>query len=308
MGVTPPESTQRDPHRVTSDQSKSARSAPPASEAKTQRDPHRVTSDQSKSARSAPPASEAKTQPHELTALEQAAAVGRGELGPVELVEHALRRIERLDPVLAAFVTLTPDRALDAAGAAQARLAGRACDDGLPPLFGVPTAIKDLATTAGVRTTFGSVVYQDFVPDVDDDSARLLAAVGMISLGKTAVPEFGLPPYTEPDGRAPTVTPWDTGRLAGGSSGGAGAAVAAGMVAAAHGTDGGGSIRIPASVCGLVGLKTSRGLVSRGPMGGDPLGLSVSGPLARTVADAAAMLDALAVPVLGEPYARPVPD
>jgi amidase len=249
-----------------------------------------------------------KTQPHELTALAQAEALRRGELGPVELVEHALRRIERLDPVLAAFVTLTPERALDAAGAAQARLAGRTSDDGLPPLFGVPTAIKDLATTAGVRTTFGSAVYRDYVPDVDDDSARLLAAAGMISLGKTAVPEFGLPPYTEPAGRAPTLTPWDTGRLAGGSSGGAGAAVAAGMVAAAHGTDGGGSIRIPASVCGLVGLKTSRGLVSRGPIGGDPLGLSVSGPLARTVADAAAMLDALAVPVLGEPYSRPVPD
>lgn len=246
-----------------------------------------------------------KTQPHELTALEQAAAIRLGELGPVELVEHALRRIERLDPVLAAFVTLTPERALDAARAAEARLVG--APDELPPLLGVPTAIKDLAVTAGVRTTFGSVAYADYVPEVDDDSVRLLAQAGMISLGKTAVPEFGLPPYTEPGGRAPTVTPWDTGRLAGGSSGGAGAAVAAGMVPVAHGTDGGGSIRIPASVCGLVGLKTSRGLVSRGPVGGDPLGLSVSGPLARTVADAAAMLDALAVPVTGEPFTQPRP-
>jgi len=252
------------------------------------------------------------TEPHELTALEQAAAVRRGELGPVELVEHALRRVERLDPVLAAFVTLTPERALDQARAAEKLLAGgssgRTATEELPPLLGVPTAIKDLAVTSGVRTTFGSVVYAEYVPEVDDDSARLLAAAGTISLGKTAVPEFGLPPYTEPVGRPPTVTPWDVTRLAGGSSGGAGAAVAAGMIPFAHGTDGGGSIRIPASVCGLVGLKTSRGLVSRGPVGGDPLGLSVSGPLARTVTDAAAMLDALAVPVPGEPFSRPVAD
>lgn len=244
------------------------------------------------------------TEPHELTAVEQAEAIRGGELGPVELVEHALRRVDRLDPTLAAFVTLTPERALDAAKAAEKRLLAGPAED-LPPLLGVPTAIKDLAVTAGVRTTFGSTVFAEYVPEVDDDSARLLAEAGTISLGKTAVPEFGLPPYTEPAGRAPTVTPWDPTRLAGGSSGGAGAAVAAGLVAFAHGTDGGGSIRIPASVCGLVGLKTSRGLVSRGPVGGDPLGMSVSGPLARTVLDAATMLDALAVPVPGEPFNRP---
>jgi amidase len=242
-----------------------------------------------------------------LSAIEQAEAIRRGELGPVELVEHALRRIERLDPELAAFVTVTPERALAEAAEAQRRLSASADPGELPPLLGVPTAIKDLCATAGVRTTFGSAVYQDYIPDVDDDSARLLAAAGAISLGKTAVPEFGLPPYTEPASRPATVTPWDRRLLAGGSSGGAGAAVAAGMVAFAHGTDGGGSIRIPASVCGLVGLKTSRGLVSRGPIGGDPSGLSVSGPLARSVQDAAAMLDALAVPVPGEPFARPVP-
>jgi amidase len=244
-------------------------------------------------------------QPHDLTAVEQAAAVRRGDLDPVELVDHALRRIELLDPLLAAFVTVTPERAMDAAHAVREVLAGADDEDRLPPLLGVPTAIKDLALTSGVRTTFGSAVYADHVPDIDDDSARLLTASGAISLGKTAVPEFGLPPYTEPAGRAPTLTPWDLACLAGGSSGGAGAAVASGMIPFAHGTDGGGSIRIPASVCGLVGLKTSRGLVSRGPVGGDPLGLSVSGPLARTVLDAAAMLDALAVPMQVEPFARP---
>ncbi|HEY1969060.1 MAG TPA: amidase [Pseudonocardia sp.] len=246
------------------------------------------------------------TEPHELTALEQAESIRRGELGPVELVEHVLRRAERLEPRLAALVTLTPERALDAAKLAERRLARHTDRAELPALYGVPTAIKDLSVTAGVRTTFGSAVYREFVPEVDDDAARLLASAGAISIGKTAVPEFGLPPYTEPAGRGATVTPWDTRLSAGGSSGGAGAAVAAGILPFAHGTDGGGSIRIPASVCGLVGLKTSRGLVSRGPLGGDPLGLSVAGPLARTVADAAAMLDALAVPVLGEPFANPV--
>ncbi|HEY9414370.1 MAG TPA: amidase [Pseudonocardia sp.] len=244
-------------------------------------------------------------QPHDLTAVEQAAAVRRGDLDPVELVDHTLRRIERLDPLVAAFVTLTPERAIDAAHAARDLLARAGDDVRLPPLLGVPTAIKDLSCTAGVRTTFGSALYADHVPDFDDDSARLLSASGAISLGKTAVPEFGLPPYTEPAGRAPTRTPWDLSCSAGGSSGGAGAAVAAGMIPFAHGTDGGGSIRIPASVCGLVGLKTSRGLVSRGPLGGDPLGLSVSGPIARTVLDVAAMLDALAVPMPTEPFARP---
>ncbi|MBW0116217.1 amidase [Pseudonocardia abyssalis] len=240
------------------------------------------------------------TEPHEMTARDQAAALRRGDLGAVELVEHALRRVEALDPGLGAFVTVTADRALDQAREAEKLLATRAAD--LPPFLGVPTAIKDLAMTAGVPTGFGSPVYAGWVPDVDDDSARLLRAAGTISLGKTSTPEFGLPPYTEPAGRPPAVTPWDPTRLAGGSSGGAGAATAAGLIAFAHGTDGGGSIRIPAAACGLVGLKTSRGLVSRGPGGGDPLGMSVAGPLARTVDDAAAMLDALAVEVPGEPY------
>src|SRR5204863_3048552 len=174
---------------------------------------------------------------------------------------------------------------------------GTADADGLPPLHGVPVAIKDLNLTAGIRTTLGSRLYADFVPPVDDHVVALLRRAGTISLGKTNTPEFGLPCYTENAVAPPARTPWNTELSAGGSSGGAAAAVAAGLVPFAQGNDGGGSVRIPASVCGLVGIKVSRGRVSNGPVGGDVTGLAWNGPLARTVRDAAAMLDAIAVPM-----------
>ena len=129
----------------------------------------------------------------------------------------------------------------------------------------------------------------------------------MVSLGKTATPEFGSPCYTEPEGRPPSVTPWDRTRMAGGSSGGAAAAVAAGLVPVAQGSDGGGSIRIPASCCGLFGLKPTRGRISGHPMYGDPVGLATAGPIARTVRDAAAMLDELAGRRAGDPSWAPPP-
>jgi amidase len=245
---------------------------------------------------------------HELTAVEQARAVRDRTVSPVELVEHHLRRIEAMDGILGAFVTVTADAALNAARAAEQQVMRAAGADALPPLLGVPIAIKDLHLTAGVRTTFGSTVFSDFVPQLDDDVVRLLREAGTISLGKTATPEFGLPCYTEPAGRPPTVTPWETSLLAGGSSGGAAAAVAGRLVPFAQGSDGGGSIRIPASVCGLVGLKPTRGRVSRGPVATDVTLLSVIGPLARTVLDAAVMLDVMSAPQAGEPYwAPPLP-
>ena len=235
---------------------------------------------------------------HDLTALEAAAAIRRRDVSPVELVEHALERIAGLDDQVGAFVTVTDDAARE-----QARTAERQVLDGadLPPLHGVPTAIKDLNFTKGVATKFGSVVDADFVPDWDDHVVTLLRDAGTISLGKTATPEFGLPCYTETDIGPPARTPWDTTRLAGGSSGGAAAAVASGFVPIAQGSDGGGSIRIPASVCGLVGLKTSRGRISRGPIELDSTRLSVLGPLARTVRDAAAFLDVTAIAQPGDP-------
>jgi amidase len=241
---------------------------------------------------------------HELTALEQAAAVRRREVSPSELVEHHLRRAQDRDDQLGAFVTVTADRAMDAARTADT-VVTRTDPATLPALFGVPTAIKDLTATAGVRTTFGSIVYAQHLPPIDDDVVRFLAAAGTISLGKTSTPEFGLTCYTEPANLPPAVTPWDTSKSAGGSSGGAAAAVAAGLVPFAQGSDGGGSIRGPAAVCGLVGVKPSRGRVSRGPVAGDVTLLSVLGPLARTVEDAAALLDAMAVPCPAEPVIAP---
>ncbi len=244
------------------------------------------------------------TRLHDLSALEVAAVIRRREASAVEVVAAALARLEALDPLVGAFTTVAAEAALDAARAVDATVAR---GDRLPLLAGVPTAIKDLNPTAGVRTTFGSVAYRDFVPAADDAVVAMVRASGAVSLGKTTTPEFGLPCYTEPDVAPPARTPWDLTRSAGGSSGGAGAAVAAGVVPVAQGSDGGGSIRIPASVCGLVGLKPSRGRVSAGPVNGDVTGLGTSGPLARTVRDAAALLDALSVPQYGDPWPAPAP-
>jgi amidase len=237
------------------------------------------------------------TELHDLTALEQGTAVRRGEVSPRELAAHYL---ERPDDV-GAFVTRTPERALERAGALLP------VPDHAGPLYGVPTAIKDLNATAGVRTTFGSAAYTDYVPDTSDGVTLSIEAAGLVSLGKTNTPEFGSPCYTEPDVAPPAVTPWDRTRMAGGSSGGAAAGVAAGLVPVAQGSDGGGSIRIPASCCGLFGLKPSRGRVSGWPLYGEVTGLATAGSLAHTVRDAAAMLDVLAGRRPGDPSWAPPP-
>jgi amidase len=234
---------------------------------------------------------------HDLTAIEQGAAVRRGEVSPRELAAHYL---DRADDV-GAFVTRTPDLALARADRLLPVPAGAG------PLYGVPTAIKDLNLTAGVRTTFGSAAFADFVPEISDAVTLSVEAAGLVSLGKTNTPEFGSPCYTEPDIAPPAVTPWDRTRMAGGSSGGAAAAVAAGLVPVAQGSDGGGSIRIPASCCGLVGLKPTRGRVSGSPMYGEVTGLATAGTLARTVRDAAALLDVLSGRRVGDPSWAPPP-
>jgi amidase len=242
------------------------------------------------------------------TALELAAALRRGEVSAVEVTEQALARAERLDARLGLFVTRTPQRALAQAAAADVALAA-ARRDGTPtpPLLGVPCPVKDLARVAGVPCSLGSRAFDGYVPEVDDGVVTLLREAGTVLLGTTTTPELGLPCYTEPDVAPPARTPWDLRRGAGGSSGGAACTVAAGVAPVAHGSDGGGSIRIPASACGVVGLKPTRGRVSPGPHGVDLGGLAVHGSLAGTVADAAALLDVLARPWPGDGALLPAP-
>ena len=244
---------------------------------------------------------------HDLSALDQAAAVRRRDVSPSELVEHYLDRMATWSDTVGAYVTVTAELAREQAR--QAELTLREADvDELPPLLGVPIAIKDLTDVAGVRCTLGSAAFADRVPTVDAHVVTLLRKAGTVILGKSNAAEFGAPCYTEPDVAPPARTPWDLSRSAGGSSGGAGAAVAAGLAPFAQGNDGGGSVRIPASVCGLVGLKVSRGRVSNGPISGDVSGLAWHGPLTRTVRDAAAWLDATALPMPGDPHwAPPLP-
>jgi amidase len=216
---------------------------------------------------------------------ELARLVKAGEVSARELVDASFERIEALDSDLNAFVHLDPEGALRAADAIEPS------DE--RPFAGVPIAIKDTAAVAGMPYRLGSDLFGDFVPPHDAFVVRRLREAGFVIVGKTNLPEFGILPVTEPRRFGPTRNPWDLERTPGGSSGGAAAAVAAGMVPLAHGSDGGGSIRIPAACCGLVGLKPSRGRVSRGPEQGDDL-LVQDGVLTRTVAETAELLDVIA--------------
>jgi amidase len=228
------------------------------------------------------------------------------EVSARELTEASLERIEALQPELNAFVHVDADGALEAADAVH---------EGDPrPFAGVPIAIKDTAAAAGLPYTFGSELLGDYVPVHDAFVVRRLREAGFVIVGKTSMPEFGILPVTEPRRYGPARNPWDTSRTPGGSSGGAAAAVAAGMVPIAHGSDGGGSIRIPAACCGLVGLKPTRGRISRGPEQGEDL-LVQDGVLSRTVAETAELLDLMAgyepgdaawAPPPAEPFARAV--
>jgi amidase len=242
---------------------------------------------------------------HELTMIELAAAIRARELSPVAVTDHYLRRTQDLNNRVGAFYTVTAELAADQAKAAEKAVVEAEDPAALPPLTGVPIPIKDLNMVAGVRQTLGSVAFADYVPDADDNVVILLKQAGIVITGKTATPEFGLPCYTETKIGPPARTPWDLSRSAGGSSGGAAAAVSAGLAPAAQGSDGGGSIRIPSSVCGLFGIKPSRGRVSEGPLVPDLAGLGVNGPLARTVADAALLLDVMAGNFPGDMYTQP---
>jgi amidase len=224
---------------------------------------------------------------HHLSAQEQWDWLHRGEITPLELVNHYLERIGRLNDELGAFTTVTADAARERAGSLAALVPKTAA------LWGLPLGDKDLVRRAGVRTTFGSRLFADFVPEKSDELVEVLDAAGAISLGKTNAPEFGMPSYTESLVAPPARNPWDPTLGAGGSSGGAAVAVSAGLLPVAPGSDGGGSIRIPAAATGLVGLKPGRGLVPSGSGLASLAGLVTTGPLARTVADAAMLLDAM---------------
>jgi amidase len=229
---------------------------------------------------------------------ELASLVRHGELSSRELVEQSLQRIEALQPELNAFVHVDAEGALAAADVIA---------PGDPrPFAGVPIAIKDTAAVAGMPFTMGSDMFGDFVPQHDAFVVRRLREAGFVFVGKTNMPEFGILPVSEPRRFGPTRNPWDTERTPGGSSGGAAAAVAAGMVPIAHGSDGGGSIRIPAACCGLVGLKPARGRISRGPEQGDDF-LVQDGVLTRTVAETAELLDVLAGYETGDATWAPPP-
>lgn len=234
-----------------------------------------------------------------MDATRMAELVRLKEVKPIELVDAAIERIDRLNPTLNAVITRTYEQAREAA---QGKL-----PDG--PFRGVPFLLKDLlASLAGVRLTSGCAFLRDFVPDHDSELVARLKRAGFIFLGKTNTPELGIVPTTEPVLFGATKNPWDLERTPGGSSGGSAAAVAAGMVPAAHGNDGGGSIRIPASCCGIFGFKPTRARNPLGPDLGDIMGgLAVEHVVSRSVRDSAAILDATAGPDTGDPYWAPPP-
>ncbi len=243
-------------------------------------------------------------EPTSLDALATAAAVRSGSLTAVAVATAHLDRAARLNGVVGAFARLAPEYALREAAAVDAAVAR---GEVAAPLLGVPCPIKDLHPVAGVGHEAGSAALVGNVANTDDDIVGWLRAAGTVMLGKTATPEFGFPCYTEPEGAPPARTPWDLARSAGGSSGGAAAAVATGLAPIAHASDAGGSIRIPASACGLVGLKASRGRVSSGRLREPGTGLPTDGVLTRTVADTAVALDVLAGRGVGETYQVPPP-
>ncbi|MBJ7898712.1 MAG: amidase [Cyanobacteria bacterium RI_101] len=244
-----------------------------------------------------------------LSALEIAQLIRRRQLSPAEATAYFLRRIERRNPELGSFVYVDAEAALADAQAKTEQLTTLAPED-LPPFFGVPTAVKDLNRVAGMPTGYGvAALYAQPQPAPADDGivARLREA-GFILLGKTATSELGSFPYTETPGLPPARNPWNVDYTPGGSSGGASSAVAAGLIPAAHGSDGGGSLRGPAACCGLVGLKPSRGRVSNAPVGDYQSGIASGGALTQTVADSAALLDVLAGYTTGDPYWLPDPE
>jgi len=239
-----------------------------------------------------------------LSATELAHLIRTREVSCEEVMRVHLEQIEQVNPTVNAIVTLLPERALDGA-----RTADRAIASGQPlgPLHGLPVAHKDLLVTKGIRTTFGSPIYQDFVPDTDAILVERLRAAGAITIGKTNTPEFGAGSQTFNPVFGATRNPWDTTKTCGGSSGGAAVALACGMVPLADGSDFGGSLRNPASFCNIAGFRPSAGRVPNWPTVNAWFSLPVLGPMARTVEDLALMLSAIAGPDARAPISIDAP-
>lgn len=238
-------------------------------------------------------------------ALEQAQLIRQKAISPLELTELYLQRIEALNPFLGSYFTVMAEQALEDAREKTEQLA--TLTDELPPFFGVPISIKDLNPIAGVPCSYGLAAARRRIAERDDALIAQIRQAGFTLLGKTATSQLGSLPYTEPPGFPPARNPWNLDYTPGGSSGGAAAALAAGLCAIAQGSDGGGSIRGPAFCCGVVGLKPSRGRISFAPVWERLQGMATNGPLGRTVADTAALLDVMAGYVVGDPYWLPSP-
>ena len=242
---------------------------------------------------------------HTLPALEQARLIREGAISSEEIVRHHLERIHAVDRTINAFVTVFDDALKVARAKDRQRIRRR---DRVPAFHGVPIGIKDLNVVRFTRTRFGSRGMPRIPLPIDDANVGPLRRAGFVILGKLSTSELGAMPVTEPDIHPPTRNPWSPGHTAGGSSGGSGAAVAAGMVPIAQGSDGAGSIRIPSSFCGLYGLKPSRGRVVNQFRFPDRKILYTSGPMARSVSDAAALLDVMAGIDTGRTHWAPRPD
>ena len=242
----------------------------------------------------------------EFTASELAGLIRERQVSPVEVTSHFLERIAKYDNELRAFITTVPEQAMAEAHRAEAAvIAG----DELGPLHGVPFGIKDLNATKGIRTTYGSLLFGDNVPQNDDIVSERIRASGAIIVGKTNTPDFGWKGTTESTIAGPCVNPWDTMRTSGGSSGGSGAALAARLVPLCNGGDAGGSIRIPASFCGVYGIKPGAGRVPSDYTAGTSWGgLSQNGPMSTNVRDSALLLSILAGPDPRDPRSLGQPE
>jgi len=242
-----------------------------------------------------------------MSAVDMLDAIKRQDLTSEEATEVIIERIEKINPIINAYVTPTFDLARESAKKADAAVKK---GDKLGLLHGIPTSIKDEVETKGIRSTFGSVMFENYIPDEDDVAVARLKDAGIVMLGKTNTPPFGYAPITNNLIFGSTKNPWDLGRTAGGSSGGASAAVAAGLGPIALGGDGGGSIRIPSSFCGLFGIKPTFGRVPHlfAKLGGTASTLSQGGPLVRYVRDAALYLDVVCGPHYSDKFSVPKPE